>query len=888
MYHHRLSGLVLVLVTLAVGSVGYAAEKSEKPAYPPLSEVTEGLTEVPGMMTLYKADASDPKQDHTTLLCRIPRSLIGKDLLFATSISRGRYAGYMWQDWLVRWEIVGKHVKLVVPNIEYVQTPGTPVNEAIERTYRPTYLAAMPIVSMAGKDPVVDLGALVFSNVADPPYAASGSVRPNRALSTLRKVKNFPENILIDADIALSSSVGGETVGVSYAFRKLPKLGGAYKPRPSDERVGYFTTTRQDWSSSYASRETALRYANRWHLEKQDPSLELSPPKEPIVFIIEKTVPIRWRRWVRAGIEEWNKAFEEIGYVDAIVVQQQTETNEFADIDPEDARYNFIRWIVSGRAFAMGPSVADPRTGQILDADIIFDDSMARWFNTEFDQLGPASMEAVRGSAYTRYEAMMDYALEHGRVDAETAEMILGDDDRTAHQHGATCELAHGLQQQMALGLMAARVATPSGKEVPEQFIGEVIKEVTTHEVGHTLGLRHNFKASAWLSMDEIRKRRDLSDKPLSASVMDYNPITFFKGDSYDRVRHFVTPVIGPYDYWAIAYGYGDPKKGQSMDAYLSEVASRSTEPAHAYATDEDTMYMLSPDPLVNRWDLSSDNMEWLKSRNDLADELIASLADWGIQPDEPRHYLRNLFSALLYEKTQPGYYVARYVGGQYFSRSRMSDPDAGPALTHVDAELMREALASLNETVFNPESFRFDPELLNNLPRTRWRDVGSMTKPIEFPIHEAITRYQAAVLNDLLTIPILQRVYDSELANAAEDKFTAAEYLQTLTSLVWPELESPPAGPYTDAAPMISSISRNLQSKHVVRLMLYVRADLSYSNLSPDLQRMIRFNLRDLGTKIEGVLESKGDALDYATKAHLTETHSQIMRCLEAEFAAR
>ncbi|MEQ9461435.1 MAG: zinc-dependent metalloprotease [Phycisphaeraceae bacterium] len=868
-----------------------AEAKDEKPAYPPFDEVIEGLEEIPGLMTLYRADDKDPKQDHTRLLCRIPASLLGQDLLFATSISRGQMAGWMWRDWLVRWELVGKHVKLVVPNVRYIQTPGTPLNDAIDRTYRPSFLAALPVVTMAGGDPVVDLGSLVFSNVARPPSPIGTSSRtPNRQLSVLRTTKVFPENMLIDADLAMSSAFGGESVGVSYAFRKLPALG-SYTPRPADERIGYFTTDRLDWSTSYAARETAVRYANRWKLEKQDPSLELSPPKEPIVFIIEKTVPIRWRRWVRDGIEDWNKAFEEIGYIDAIVVQQQTDTNEFADIDPEDARYNFVRWIVSGRAFAMGPSVADPRTGQILDADIIFDDSMVRWFNSEFDQLGPESLGAWRGPAYDKYQLIMQHVREHGSITPDQEDALLAEATDALHHHdGASCQLAHGLQQQMAMGLMLSRMGTPTGKEIPEHFIGGVIKMITTHEVGHTLGLRHNFRASGWLSLDEIRQRRDRTDEATSSSVMDYNPILFFQGDEYENVKNFVTPVIGPYDHWAIEYGYGVPEPGQSHEEFIKAVASRSTEPALAFATDEDTMWVYSPDPLTNRWDMSNDLLGWMDSRAELADDLLGNLTEWAIDPDEPRYFLRSMFASLMFEKTQQSYFVSRIVGGQHYSRSRLGDPDAPPALEPLEAEEMRAAMTQIAKTMFNPDFFVTDHELLNNLAPSRWRGGGSLM--LDYPIHLVITNAQIRTLEDLMAYPLIQRIYDAEVKTTEDDKYTAAEHLQTLTNAVWNEVNDTadtPADGWTDANPMIPTIRRNLQNIHAAMLMDYVRIDLGLTRfLSPDVQRMMRFTLRNLAADIESTLETQGDSIDFGTMAHLTELHSQITRSLEAEFTAR
>jgi len=141
---------------------------------------------------------------------------------------------------------------------------------------------------------------------------------------------------------------------MSYSLSTIPESSKNYKPRKADDRVGYFLTTRLDWQKDYKQDTLFDRYINRWHLEKRDPSLKLSAPKNPIVWYIEKTVPVQYRRWVKEGILEWNKAFEKCGYLDAIeVVQQEDYDPRTKDLDPEDVRYNFFRWIVTGRGFAM-------------------------------------------------------------------------------------------------------------------------------------------------------------------------------------------------------------------------------------------------------------------------------------------------------------------------------------------------------------------------------------------------------------------------------------------------------------------------------------------------------------------------------------------------------
>ncbi|MEM7682940.1 MAG: zinc-dependent metalloprotease [Planctomycetota bacterium] len=906
-----------------------ASGESDSP-FPPLSELTEGLEEVPGLMTLWRTDPSDPTQDPTTLLCRVPASLLDQDLLFATSVSRGPLAGFQWVDALVRWQIVGQQLVLTAPDIQYVQQDdGNPIASSVARTYRPAYLASVPILTMAGGDPVVDLASLVFSRVARPPMG--GPV--NRSLSVLTKVKNFPENVLIDADLAFPDGQGGaETMGVSYAFRKLPDLSSGYASRPADERVGYFTTTRIDFAKPHAARELEVRLINRWRLEKQDPSLALSPPKEPIVFVIEKTVPIRWRRWVRAGIEDWNRSFEQIGFSGAIVVQQQTDTNEFADVDPEDARYNFVQWIVTGRGFAVGPSRADPRTGEILDADIVIDDGMLRFYAQDFDLYGPKSLGAglapellesmlrrpalyapglgaeglaqLRDIAHQRahpacshpsHQAQGSPAAPGGLAPRSSGTLDSGDRPRpepihAAHgQHDpdhAGCSYSAGMMRQMALAAAAARASGIAGDgELPDEIIGPALQAVVTHEVGHTLGLRHNFKASGWLTLEEIKQRRDTGDKPTSASTMDYNPLLLFAGDTAETLKRVTSTGPGPYDDWAIEYGYAVPEPGQSEQELLASITNRAGEPALAFLTDEDTRGLTSLDPLAAVWEASSEPGAWAASRRAIADTLLADVQTWAREDGEPRYVISETVNALLFEKGWGYYQQAKMVGGQYFHRHRGDEPGAKPALVLVPAQEQRQALTSLCTTVFAPGFVALEPELLNNMASPRW---GYSRSRIDFPIHQRIAAIHGWTLGRLTEPATLQRIYDAELKSSEADKFTLAELLTTLSGAVWSELDQAPGDAQAQAQAWISTPRRNLQSMWISALEPLARpTGWGSAAASPDVSRMGRQSLADASAKIAEALQAHEGSMDFGTRAHLEASRSKIDRLLDATYDA-
>ena len=973
---------------------------------PNVKDVTEGMDKLDGLLTLYRYPADDVEHDPSRLLAVVPKSLLGQDLLLATSISRGPMAGFQWSDYLVRFERLGRNVVVSVPDLRYAD--GGVIGAAVSRTYTPGTLAALPVLATTDKgEPVVDLGAFVTGGSVQIPGVTSGgffgSSSPRRDLSKYAKVKSFEQNVLIDVDLALADRSGqGSSVGVAYAFRRLPNLKqDDYQTRPADERVGYFTTARQDFNAKYDVRDITERFVNRWNLQKLDPTLDVSPPKEPIVFYVEKTVPVQWRRYVAEGVLEWNRAFEPLGITGAVVVRQQTDS-DYADLDPEDARYNFIRWVVTGRGFAMGPSRVDPRTGQILDADIIFDDAMLRYQVGDFDLFSPlppagatsgvADLQFLRdhpaflpmgvspesldaagrrpgsaagGGTYvgSNFGPSGDAGVAGGVAGRELLTDALAGRPASAARASADpagCTYADGLRHELALNALAikaAAVKTATGKEIPERLLGEVIREIVAHEVGHTLGLRHNFKGSDWLPMAEVRRRRDTTDEPTVASVMDYNPILFFPGDDLAKIRHYMTPAVGPYDEWAIEYGYSLPPKDGKAGEMLAKVAARNNEPGLAYATDEDTAGAVSPDPGANRYDMGDDPAAWADLRRALVDDLMVDLPDWAVGKDEPRSDLRDVFLTLFYEKARNLSYVARVVGGQRFNRTRAGDPGATDALRPVGPDEQRAAMAMLGQTIFADGYFDLDPRLLNNLAASR-EDDWTTNAPyrIDFPVHAYVLRVQSAVLDHLTDPAVLQRVYDAELkyapataeplnevspgddtlaeagdattrpatrpatrpttaaasadnavaADAVEpDKFTAAELVAGTTALVWADLAPDPSAvaadtgggpstrpatrPYTDAAPMISSTRRNLQARHVESLVALVDSPPGRL-VSPDLQNLVRYQLRELAATIGEALDAAdpggdqgGAPIDLASRAHLTETKSRIDRVLDA-----
>ncbi|HPC20939.1 MAG TPA: zinc-dependent metalloprotease [Phycisphaerae bacterium] len=985
---------------------------------PKFEDVTKGMKSTPGLFTLWYYPPDIKDKDPEKLLCQIPERFLGEQFMLSTSISGGGFfTGFPLDERVVRWELQDRQLLLIEPQTRYVADSSKEVSDAVRRTYPDSIRVAVPLVtkSPAG-DPVIELGPLLKSNFADIGWMASfdpddplgifmRGARINPGLSKWTKRKSFELNVEIGVELAIAARTppgSYDKTLVHYSFWKLPRSD--YQPRIADDRVGYFVTAHRDWSKSTDERDIFNRYIHRWHLVKRDPSLEMCEPRQPITFYIEKTVPVRYRRAVRDGILEWNKAFEKIGFVNAIEVRQQTDDNEWKDLDPEDMRYSFFRWIVTGAGFAMGPSRANPFTGQLYDADIICDDSMVRYFQQEAEtMLLPSALVARKFNDPAMRQFLERFP--HWRP-PESLEMeeVVGEEPKWAELHERMrqrmsklgkpyCEYCQGMKHQMQL---AGAVLVNFPPEVKERFLYEVLKEVVTHEVGHTLGLRHNFMASSIYSLEEIQKRRT-TDAPTCGSIMDYNPVLFTPENPTEG--HFITPGIGPYDYWAIEYGYrpydgsyksaraeaekgkGDEKKEKAKDeaekagsaadetaqtpqpapektenkisnlpdlsklppeirdklpeimaqlppeviqmlesgaidfdegadsepppmpkrgaremsmpsapagekGMLLDIARRCTEPELAYATDEDCT-MMSPDPRVNTFDMSSDPVGWARSRIELVDKRMANILEWAVKDQESWYHLRSAFVTLMFEKATTLDYVGRYVGGQYFTRAHRGDGAEGAPLVLVDAKLQREALRFLQENLYKDDFFQVAPDVLNHLVPPRWYHYGArVSYSMDFPIHDLVGFLQWWNLIDRLYPNTLRRIYDAELKSTAPDRLTAAEYLQTIQDACWSDavdLERLKKGAWSDAEPFLSSYRRSLQREYLGLMESLVRYGPG-GLLPPDVHAMLQYSLQKLSTNIGAVLNASGNKADFASQAHLSTCKSRIDRILTSE----
>ena len=364
-----------------------AAAAKAKSKYRDFGEVTTGAKTYDGLFKMYQVD------DH--LYAEIRPNQFNQMYLAPIAIARGMASAgtplNFGDEWILSFRRVGDNIQLIRKNVHYEAPKGTPLEKAVEQNYTDSILLALPIVSI---NPMTQGAVIDFSSIFLTDFAGLGLGAMDRSRSSWHKIKAFENNVELEVEATFGSRLGtsrarsfgddgvvdprGVTLVIHYSLAKRPESG--YKPRFADQRVGHFISATKDFGSS-SSETTFVRRINRWRLEKANPEAKLSPPKKQMVWWVENTVPHEYRPYVEEGILEWNKAFEKIGFRNAIGVRWQNDQDEF---DPEDINYCTFRWITTPSTFAMSGLRADPISGEMIDGDVIFDASWIRAWKQEY------------------------------------------------------------------------------------------------------------------------------------------------------------------------------------------------------------------------------------------------------------------------------------------------------------------------------------------------------------------------------------------------------------------------------------------------------------------------------------------------------------------------
>jgi hypothetical protein len=849
-----------------------AAGNTTKSKYPPYDEFFKDAQPLQeGLLKLRRKDDQ--------WFAELGPQQLNRDYIVLITIARGIgqtpiVGGFSWgfgDDAVWQFRKAGENIQLVRRNVRFTAERGSPTERAVQVAYTDSVLFSLPVRTTSPDGAyVVDLTPVFMSDLPQIALVLPG-FSFSEGKSTWADVSVLPKNVELQVAATYASSGAsaidsvpdsrGVTVNVHYSISELPLT--TYRPRLADDRVGYFLTVLKDFSKNDSDDDRFVRYITRWNLEKADPSAEVSEPKERIIFWLEKTIPFKYRKPIRDGILEWNTAFEKAGFYDAIEVRMQPDD---APWEPGDIRYNTFRWITAGAGFAMGPSRVNPTSGQILDADIIFDADFLQYWKQEYETFTPEGIALLTGGCIDldEYRAQVRQTPEHLRG---------------SHATRCLCNLHGGKTRELALGAAVIASRKRSQAEM-DKLIMQGMKEVAMHEVGHTLGLAHNFKASTLYSLAEANDPSKTAETGIGASVMDYNPVNIMP-EGLPQGDYF-SSTIGPYDVWAIEYGY-KPLTGGSPDAELPElqkIAGRSGERGLAFASDENARG-IDPDPHSVRNDLGNDLVEYARVQAKLVAESWPNLVQDMTREGEGYQRARRAFGLLLARHGEAMFAAARYVGGLYVSRSHKGDAGAPQPLEMVPVQRQREALALLEEQVFSDQPFNFPPDLYNHLAASHWDHWGTqIVERGDYPAHEMIFLWQDRIVSKLLSPLTLWRLCDGELKVSPDaDVLTAAELLERLTKAVYAEIDALKDSQYSNRKPAISSVRRNLQRGYLRRM-----SQLALGNTSapPDCQTVAFAELRQLKTRIDSLLASEAK-LDGYTRAHLEETSARIAKLVDA-----
>jgi hypothetical protein len=781
---------------------------------------------------------------------------------------------------IVEFVRVHNTVRLQARNTRFYAKAGTPEARAVESSYSASLLGSAPVASQAHPDSkavLVEANGLFLSDLLGVSMMLQRAFRQNYALdarnTVITSVRGTAAATILETQhhyysnslaVAQPGSPPGAPVpvvprfvpdtrsllvGQHFSLAPLPAVPMA--TRPADPRVGLFNTSVYDFSNDL-SRTPRTRVVDRWRLEKKDPAAAVSDPVKPITFWIDRNVPLAYRDVVRSAILEWNRAFEKIGISNALVVQQQADD---ADFDTLDFGINAVRWMMSVEpAFgAIGPRHVDPRTGEILQSVIGFESMSPRSVRTTRARVltPPASSSADAAPAA--------FAEPFGWPTA----------NHTAHDP-AVCQHAELAAEQFdyAMDVLEARGDLDPDSPLAQQFVLDYIKDTTMHEVGHSLGLRHNFRASRIYTLAQLADPEFTRLNGTTGSVMEYNAINLPMPGQPGGTPFQTT--LGPYDYWAIEYAYRPMAPGATPEAErdeLQRIAARSSEPLLAFGTDEDSA--LGIDPETIQLDLGDDPVAFAAQRIAIARDLFARQETRFLPPDRDYAALRRSLNFAVNDMGRAVGVLSRQIGGV---RTLRDFPNSGrDPLQPVPAAVQRQALDLVAKAVLVTDALSVSPALQRRLAPD-FLDRGEVAGvSTEFSVQQRLLELQRAVLGQLMGEEVARRLLDSVGSyDKPSDAFQLSELYERLSSDVWSELAS---------GKPITAPRRDLQREHVNRLSAGL---LKPVNTRADGRGLLRAQAVDVLAKIDAALR-RGTQRDAQTRAHLQDSADSLRQALTA-----
>lgn len=814
-----LSFLVFVLLVSGIAAIHGDLDPVVAQGVPHIDQVIGNLEAFPGFINSYTTPDG-------LMAMEITEKHFERDFLMVVQMDRGigegpfLLTGYPLDSDMLTFRLRNEKIELVHRNPYFRADEGSAQARMVELGFRESVKAAFPIIARDDetKRYLIEttnlfIGDWVNLRIFLPAVYGVG-FGFDRSRSTLTSVKGFPKNVEIKVDLTFATALPIPSltlpdeytmpVALHYSLLELPEE--PMQPRLADDRVGYFTSAYRDFSKEGGPTD-AVHIAQRWRLEKKDPFAPLSEPVEPITYYLENTIPEKWRPYVREGVEAWNEAFEAAGFKNAIRALDQPDD---PDWDPGDARYSTIRWMPSvGGTFAIGPSDVDPRSGEILNSDILFTSSWVR---------------AIAGQPSVLASSPLDYITEEAEA-LKLARILNPEFTEYLCAIGSSAISAHA--NLLRYTLIGDGTIRPD-EDLPDELIGQALRETTIHEVGHGIGLRHNFEASTAVPFESLSDRSYTREYGVTASVMEYNPPNIDPDRS--KQGDYYNYVVGPYDKWAIQWGYIDVGyEDLTPHPTLERIAEELSKPGHQYGTDEDAWnYPYALDPNIQQWDLGSDPRKFYRREQEVVANAWEGLEDRIVAPGGELWPIRNAIHALLFFHAQGYYYQTKVLGGMHVTRAHADDPGGLTPFSVVPANEQRKAFEFILEAFSDKIFGTFPKEILKKAAPERHWDFATSFSPgnarFNYPIHDIITGMRSGVLDMIFWPERIARIRDNAYLTDDLNPFTLGELYQGLTNAIFDDILA--------GEPANNSFQRAMQSDFIDRLLLQATGELTHGEL--------------------------------------------------------
>ena len=774
-------------------------------------EFLEELIYFPGLFDIYQND----KDGKVYLL--IKKEQLNNEYIYFAHIldgivQAGTWRGNYLDNGIIKFKKYFDQIRIERINTAYVFNQNSPLSKSNFANISNSLIDSISIEKTSeNKDKfLIDITSLLISEklskiTAEPSKETSkenfkiGSISRNK--SSIRNVLNYPENTDIEVEFIFSSPSNkplenqdsrNNSISLRYSFINYPKNN--FETRLENQKIGFFTERKTNLSSTDITPYEDL--INKWHLEKKDKNRSKSEPINPIVFWIESSTPYELRPIIKKAVLAWNMAFEEAGFINAIKVEIQPDD---ATWTAGDIRYNTIRWTSSPNPpfGGYGPSFTNPRTGEILGADIM--------------------LEWIYLTNRVRYSEIFE------------TQKIVQDD---------FCHYSNIKQQNRIFGKIASEALNLNKNDL-NRLYEEDLYQLILHEVGHTLGLNHNFAASTLHDNNDIHNPDITYQEGLSSSVMDYHALNIAPLGVQQGQYADIKP--GKYDVLAIKYAYTPNLTKKDLRSLLEEHSS----PEYLFGNDGDDMR--SPgkgiDPRINTGDMSSNPVDYAKDRIILSQNLVANLFETLKSKSDSWESIYQGYRILLRQIHTSAETISRQVAGVYVDRGFMTNESTSPYEV-VPYEIQKKSIQVLSEFYFDSSKFYIPPDIASKMQRER-RGFDFYGKTEDPKIHNMILKGQKKVLKHFTNSRVLKRLTDSSLYG---NKYLPSELLKDLTSSIFNEKKFR----------KLNAIDQNLQNYFVKRLILILTSS-SYDSpsVSAAFSSLERIKAYTLSSSVDAATEN-------------------------------